>query len=99
MNKAFRGFANVTGPNTLNSDKKLATNQIFIPNASSGDMRILDQKSPRSDHLTRILPAQLQPKDHQEIKKLQETPSKYDPLTGNPTTKLEYVEIDINDPI
>jgi hypothetical protein len=57
MNKAFRGYANVAGPSTNGSEKKLA-NQIFIPNASSGDMRILDHKSPR-EAVARILPAQL----------------------------------------
>ena len=47
-------------------------------------MRILDQKSPR-ENVTRILPKQLHPKDHQEIPKLQETnPGKYDALTGKP---------------
>lgn len=68
VNKAFRGFANVTGPNTQTSEKKF--NQIFIPNASSGDMRILDQKSPRSAQLTKILPAQLQPKEPLDLSKL-----------------------------
>ena len=57
VNKAFRGYANVAGPATHASEKRLS-NQIFIPNASADDMRILNQKSPR-DNVSRILPAQL----------------------------------------
>lgn len=71
VNKAFRGFANVTGPQTQQSEKKM--NQIYIPNiASLADVKILDHKSPRSDQINKILPASLQPKEPMEIKKIQD---------------------------
>jgi hypothetical protein len=57
----------------------------------------MDQKSPRSDHMNRVLPPQLQSKEHHELRKLAESTSKYDPLTGKPTTKQQFEEIDIND--
>jgi hypothetical protein len=63
MNKAFRGFANVTGPQT---DKKI--NNIYNPNGSSGVVKVLDEKSPGSDQIINILA----PQEPFEYKKFQE---------------------------